>query len=133
MPKYWGKQIFTHGRFTEVGQKQKTEKKEKKQIFIAFFLLFMTSVRSRPPGLPAVPGVFGMQPHFNPTRRFSKENKSFFIANIWSRPPGPTLPWVIFKVITRVFYFCPVGMCAPTWWRSQAKLAIVSTYFLSLI
>ena len=30
MPKYWGKQIFTHGRFPEVGQKQKTGKKEKK-------------------------------------------------------------------------------------------------------
>ena len=26
MPKYWGKQMFTHGRFPEVGQKQKTEK-----------------------------------------------------------------------------------------------------------
>ena len=24
MPKYWGKQIFTHGRFPKVGQKQKT-------------------------------------------------------------------------------------------------------------
>ena len=31
MPKYWGKQIFTHGRFPEVGQKQKTEKKRKKE------------------------------------------------------------------------------------------------------
>ena len=32
MPKYWGKQIFTHGRFPEVGHKQKTEgKKEKKR------------------------------------------------------------------------------------------------------
>ena len=31
MPKYWGKQIFTHGRFPEVGQKQKTEKKKKKE------------------------------------------------------------------------------------------------------
>ena len=30
MPKYWGKQIFTHGRFPEVGQKQKT-KREKKE------------------------------------------------------------------------------------------------------
>ena len=29
MPKYWGKQIFAHGRFPEVGQKQKTEKKAK--------------------------------------------------------------------------------------------------------
>ena len=26
MPKYWGKQIFMHGRFPQVGQKQKTEK-----------------------------------------------------------------------------------------------------------
>ena len=26
MPKYWVKQIFTHGRFPKVGQKQKTER-----------------------------------------------------------------------------------------------------------
>ena len=31
MPKYWGKQIFTHGRFPEVDQKQKTERKERKR------------------------------------------------------------------------------------------------------
>ena len=31
MPKYWGKQIFAHGRFPEVGQKQKTEEKKKKE------------------------------------------------------------------------------------------------------
>ena len=31
MPKYWGKQIFTHGRFPEVGQKQKMER-EKKEV-----------------------------------------------------------------------------------------------------
>ena len=31
MPKNWGKQIFTHGRFPEVGQKQKTEEKTKKK------------------------------------------------------------------------------------------------------
>ena len=31
MPKYWGKPIFTHGSFPEVGQKQKTEKKEKRR------------------------------------------------------------------------------------------------------
>ena len=30
MPKYWGKQIFTHGSFPEVGQKQKTEGKKEK-------------------------------------------------------------------------------------------------------
>ena len=31
MPKYWGKQIFTHGRFLEVDQKQKTEEREKRE------------------------------------------------------------------------------------------------------
>ena len=30
MPKYWGKQIFTHGRFSEVDQKQKTEREKKR-------------------------------------------------------------------------------------------------------
>ena len=31
MPKYWGKQISTHGRFLEVSQKQKTEERERKK------------------------------------------------------------------------------------------------------
>ena len=31
MPKYWGKQIFMHGKFPEVGQKQKKEKKRDKK------------------------------------------------------------------------------------------------------
>ena len=31
MPKYWGKQTFTHRRFPEVGHKQKTEKKKKRE------------------------------------------------------------------------------------------------------
>ena len=31
MPKYWVNNYFAHGRFPEVGQKQKTEKKEKKE------------------------------------------------------------------------------------------------------
>ena len=31
MPKYWGGNYFAHGRFAEVGQKQKTEKKKKKK------------------------------------------------------------------------------------------------------
>ena len=29
MPKYWGKQIFAHGRLPEVGQKQKTEREKR--------------------------------------------------------------------------------------------------------
>ena len=31
MPKYWGKQIFAHGRFPKVGQKQKTERKKREK------------------------------------------------------------------------------------------------------
>ena len=31
MPKYWGKQIFAHRRFPEVGEKQKMEKERKKE------------------------------------------------------------------------------------------------------
>ena len=30
MPKYWGRNYFAHGRFPEVGQKQKTEKKKRR-------------------------------------------------------------------------------------------------------
>ena len=32
MPKYWGENYFAHGRFPEVGQKQKTEKKEEERL-----------------------------------------------------------------------------------------------------
>ena len=31
MPKYWVKNYFAHGRFPEVGQKQKTEKEKKER------------------------------------------------------------------------------------------------------
>ena len=31
MPKYWVKNYFAHGRFPEVGQKQKTEKEKKRE------------------------------------------------------------------------------------------------------
>ena len=31
MPKYWVKNYFAHGRFPEVGQKQKTEKEREKE------------------------------------------------------------------------------------------------------
>ena len=31
MPKYWGKQIFAHGRFPEVGQNQKTEREKRRR------------------------------------------------------------------------------------------------------
>ena len=41
MPKYWGRNYFAHGRFPEVGQKQKTEKKKKKTPCLA---------HAKPPG-----------------------------------------------------------------------------------
>ena len=31
MPNYWGGNYFAHGSFTEVGQKQKTEKERKRE------------------------------------------------------------------------------------------------------
>ena len=31
MPKHWGKQIFTHGKFPEVGKKQKTGKRKQEK------------------------------------------------------------------------------------------------------
>ena len=31
MPKYWVKNYFAHGRFPEVGEKQKTEKREREK------------------------------------------------------------------------------------------------------
>ena len=31
MPKYWVKNYFAHGRFPEVGQKQKTEKERERE------------------------------------------------------------------------------------------------------
>ena len=31
MPKYWGKQIFIHGSFPQVGPKQKTENKRERE------------------------------------------------------------------------------------------------------
>ena len=31
MPKYWGKEIFAHGRFPEVGKKQKTEERKERK------------------------------------------------------------------------------------------------------
>ena len=54
MPKYWGKQIFAHGRFPEVGQKQKTEeKKEEQKLVITMAKLRMahasTLAASKPP------------------------------------------------------------------------------------
>ena len=64
MPKYWVKNYFTHGRFPEVGQKQKTEKKKKKKrerkLVITMAKLRMAHASThgarKPPG-PIIPRV----------------------------------------------------------------------------
>ena len=55
MPKYWGKEIFTHGRFPEVGKKQKTEeRKERRTMVITMAKLRMAHASThgalKPPG-----------------------------------------------------------------------------------
>ena len=45
MPKYWVKNYFTHGRFPEVGQKQKTEKKRKREKEERMRVLTMAKLR----------------------------------------------------------------------------------------
>ena len=99
-----------------------------KSWFSTVFLLFTASVRSRPPGPPAVPQVFLSVFCFWPTsgnlpcvkicfpqylfitRRYMQRKYSFFLkraffrpftANVRSRPPGrPAVPGVfVFKII----------------------------------
>ena len=55
MPKYWGKQIFTHGSFPQVGQKQKTErKKEDRKLVITMASYALQTpprvAHAKPPG-----------------------------------------------------------------------------------
>ena len=80
MPKYWVKNYFTHGRFPEVGQKQKTEKKKKKKkrenerkLVITMAKLRMAHASThgahKPPG-PAMlgtPTMGGAQTNFLPS------------------------------------------------------------------
>ena len=86
MPKYWGKQIFTHGRFPEVGEKQKAEKKKKeekrkkrKQVkTMASFTSSTTTCGARKP-----PGAKTEQwpaTHYNATSGG---------ASSYDKPPGP--------------------------------------------
>ena len=50
MPKYWVKNYFTHGRFPEVGQKQKTEKERKKRAKVGDNNGQATHGARKPPG-----------------------------------------------------------------------------------
>ena len=45
MPKYWGKQIFSHGCFLEAGEKQKAWKKERKKKYLKTMASFAPGTR----------------------------------------------------------------------------------------
>ena len=61
MPKYWVKNYFAHGRFPEVGQKQKTEKKEKdRKLVITMAKLRMAHASTH--GARKPPGPITLQP-----------------------------------------------------------------------
>ena len=90
MPKYWVKNYFAHGRFPEVGQKQKTEKerkkeREKERLNDGDNNGQATHGARKPPGPPAVPGVsfslFSLSLAFDPLRGISRVRK-FVSPNI---------------------------------------------------
>ena len=56
MPKYWGKQIFAHGRFPEVGQKQKTEKKREKDRTMVIIMAKLRMAHANTHGARKPPG-----------------------------------------------------------------------------
>ena len=58
MPKYWVKNYFAHGRFPEVGQKQKTEKEREKERLNDGNNITMTSY-----ALQTLPRVAHAKPH----------------------------------------------------------------------
>ena len=82
MPKHWGKQIFSLGRFPEVGQKQK------KMIFGRFSFLFTASVRS-------VIFFYGS---------WFLAACLLFTASVRLQPPGPTLVPTVF--LLSVYCYC---------------------------
>ena len=88
MPKYWGKQIFAHGRFPEVGQMQKTERKNKKIYFffvkkfkltkkICFFCIYLLVMPPKKLKSYFTHGRFPRRPNAG-RREKSRENDLFF-------------------------------------------------------
>ena len=71
MPKYWVKKYFTHGKFPEVGQKQKTEKKkeerkkEERKLVITMAMLCMAHVSTHGARKPPGPIIYSNQTETN--------------------------------------------------------------------
>ena len=63
MPKYWGKQIFSLGRFPEVGQKQKTGKKRERRMMVITMACYVLQTpprvaHAKPPGPTTIKDLF---------------------------------------------------------------------------
>ena len=79
MPKYWVKNYFAHGRFPEVGHKQKTEKKERERE--RKYVITMAKLRM------AHASMHGARKHVWRTQACMAHASMHGAAN----PPGPKL------------------------------------------
>ena len=103
MTKYSVTNYITHGRFPEVGEKQKTERKREKKkkrrdrtMAITMAKLRMAHASTRGRALTH----FGESPVFH-----------LFLASVQSRPPGlPLVPGVLFRFLLWKFTFCKEGI-----------------------
>ena len=102
MPKYWGKQIFAHGRFPEVGQKQKTEREKEREY-------------SRDCGWPRRPG-----PNAGHKKQKKRPKISFFCIYLLVMPKY----WG--EQIFTHGRFPEVEQWPSYAWRTQARMAHVS-------
>ena len=90
MPKYWGKQIFSHGSFPKVGEKQKTWKRKKEKE--SRWKQWPASLRPPPRVAHAsTPGptnylfisfVFHLTGNFSWIYKFSVSWQNFFLSHI---------------------------------------------------
>ena len=87
MPKYRGKQIFRHGRFTEVGQKQKTEEKKERRKKLNDG---NNKGQLRIATTPRVAHAKPLGPKLGNSSIGAKFGPKYLLTIIWSWPTGPT-------------------------------------------
>ena len=85
MPKYWGKQIFAHGSFPEVGQKQKMEKKREERPNDG-----NNNGQLRIATTPRVAHAKPLGPKLGNSSIGAKFGPKYLLTIIWSWPTGPT-------------------------------------------
>ena len=87
MPKYWVKNYFAHGRFPEVGQKQKTEKKKKekdRKLVITMAKLRMAHASTH--GACKPPGPKVKRRPYSPTLSIYNEELGCIIQSYFNLP-----------------------------------------------